>query len=87
MAAGAFAGVAPEQPDTDPRPPPGRRERIGLMIGALAGIGLGLIVGLLTGRGGSPEAVRSAIAVGLIAGLGCGGFTGAVVGRLTTPRR
>ena len=83
LAAGALAGMPPDPPDGNPRPPSGRRERIGIMIGALAGIGFGLIAGLLAGAGGKPETIRYAVAVGLIAGLCGGGAAGALVARLT----
>jgi hypothetical protein len=83
LAAGALAGIPPDPQDGDPRPPPSRRERIGIMIGALVGIALGLAAALFASRAGKPEAVRYAVAVGLIAGLAGGGVMGAVLARLT----
>jgi hypothetical protein len=85
LAAGALAGIPPE-PEDPPPSQPGRRDRVGVMIGALSGVGLGLVGGLATASGAGPDAARFAIAVGLVAGLVLGGLAGAVVARLTAGR-
>ena len=83
LAAGALAGVPPDPPDGNPRPPPGRRERYGIMIGGMIGVVLGLFAGLLAGSGAAGQAFRFAVAVGLVSGCISGSVAGAVVARLT----
>jgi hypothetical protein len=87
LAAGALAGVPPEPPDDqDAGRPPWRRERLGTMIGSLAGVGTGFLAGLAVGASAQPEAAHFAMAVGLVAGLVIGGLVGTLVARATAPR-
>jgi hypothetical protein len=56
------------------------------MIGALAGVAIGLAGGLVAAAGKGPDPARFRIAVGLVAGLVAGGLAGALVARLTPGR-